>query len=498
MEDNTRITVESLDKRMISWKKSAIIWAIIIFIILIIIITVSVFYIANLSKEIQEAIVKSGNNGQTSLSIERNGLLSADYLAVIVPVFVSLIGSFIAFLGMNRLKSFDERIDQIRQEMQNDVAFRVSGEVSKDRDKYISDINENIKTQKDDFEQRIIEAKNELDLYQKESINKIEKQLSSFESKYGWVKKVVEESKHELDFNSVFEAHNLVEDLFINKPSGYVFTIKKIVERVCNEEISVNADDFHNLSAELARHKLYNEAYLVLKKANTIYTRNVDIIADMIYYASEGGMQNEANEAVSKLTKISYTFWTWRCYEFTCDYYRSIGDLEKALLYCSKAIEYIPNDEHGYRSKAEILMQQNLGEKGIQEAIQILNQAINRNVNCTQCANTLSGILLSEGQYEEALVASNRAIQELAQEQPSVDVVSVFVRRAMICDRIFIKQLENGKSDILYADKALSDYKYVIHLVNNNLGNISSTVLRQVLNRIAYISQLIDVDEKQC
>ena len=135
----------AMDKRFNKWKRTIIFWAIVFLLVLVLLVVIGVFCIADLAKTLSNLANVSNDSQVSAITVERNGLLSADYLAAVIPVLLALGGSFIAFLGMSRLKMFDERIDQTRSEMLKEVESKVKSEVALDRVEFSNQILQDIK-----------------------------------------------------------------------------------------------------------------------------------------------------------------------------------------------------------------------------------------------------------------------------------------------------------------------------------------------------------------
>lgn len=484
------ITNEIMNKKFQGWKKSLFTFGMVFLLVMSVIIAISVLYIADLAKILSEIENASRDMQGMTVSIERNALLSADYLAVVVPILLALGGSFIAFLGMNRLKMFDERIDLTRSEMLKEIESKVKGEVSVDRTEFYEKILKGIKDEQDQFFGKVRDTGCELENQKDKYIKEIEQQYRNFDERYAWLEATVKSKQADLNFYTINDAHILVEQLRDKKPNGYVEIIRKIVDRVCgSEEISGDSSDYHNLSAEIARGSMYIESCKVLKKGLYFFQKDTDLLSDLIEYATKGSMFEDALDAVEQLNNIDYRIWNWRCYEFTCDYYRAIGELEKANELCDRFIEFIPDDEHGYRSKAEVVKLLYPGKKGIEASIEILEKAIEENVNCPQCANALAEMYLSSGRYEDALQASNRAVLELAQQQPHINVSYVFYNRATIQDRMFMQGMDEEFSNHLLVDRAYMDYRTALEL-----GMLDKIVERQAQIRMKILESYVTAE----
>lgn len=478
-----------MDEKFRNWKRTIIFFAVTFFLAMILLVVIGVLCIGDLARTLSDLTSIANDNQAPTLTIERNGLLSADYLAAVIPILLALGGSFIAFLGMNRLKMFDERIDQTRTAMLNEIESKVKSEVAIDRTEFSNQILQGISSEQEKFLDIVDGASNALLEKKEMCIKDIVDEFNRFEQKYAWLEATVTHKEADLDFYTIEDAHILVQQLRAKKPTGYIGIITKIVNRVCTADgLSGSSSDYHNLATELASGRMYDDACRVLEKGKTRFENDVDILAGIIEYSTNGGL-NYAAEAVTTLEEMQPRIWTWRCYEFICDYYRSIGNLDKANELCDEFMDVFPNDEHGYRSKAEIIKLLYPGIDGIEKSIKILQRAIDTNVNCPQCANALAETYLSIGKYDEALSAANRAVLELAQEQPHVNVAYVFYNRATIKDRMFMQGLESSEIKQALVDAAYTDYRMAL-----NLGGLNYTVSEQANVRIKILSRYVTPD----
>lgn len=484
----------AMDKKFNNWKRTTIFWGLAFLLVLVLLVVIGAFCIADLAKMLSDLTV-SNDSQVSAITVERNGLLSADYLAAVIPILLALGGSFIAFLGMSRLKMFDERIDQTRAEMLKEVESKVKSEVALDRVEFSNQILHDIKGEREKFQSVTDNAGKNLSDQKDKCIEEIERKFSAFEQKYSWLESVIASKEVELDFHTIDDAHKLVEQLRIEKPDGYIDIVKKIIDRVCStDDMSGDSADYHNLAAELARGSMYNEACRVLKEGIQRFKKDADIHADIIEYSTKGGL-GYAAESVQALETMEPKIWTWRCYEFICDYYRSIGDLTKADSICEDFMKAFPNDEHGYRSKSEVLLLLHPGQNGIDKSIEVLETALAKNINCPQCANALAEQYLSIGRYTDALRAANRSVLELAQQQPHVSAAIIFYNRATIQDRMFMQGLGNSSVEQNIADAAYKDYHMALRL---QLGSLSPIIAQQAKIRILILKDYISSDCAEC
>lgn len=481
----------AVNEKFKNWNRIVTFFAIAFLFVMILLVVIGVWSIADLVKTLSDVTDVTSEGQIATITVARDGLLSADYLAAVIPLLLALGGSFIVFLGMNRLKMFDERIDQTRAEMLKEIESRVKSEVAVDRVEFSNQILQSVSSEQAKFYDAVADADKELLAHKEKCIGEIADKFDSFEKKYAWLETTIANKEADLDFHTVDDAHKLVERLRNIKPTGYISIIKRIVDRVCGDvELSGDSADYHNLAAEMARGSMYIESCRVLKKGLCYFPKDTDLLSDLIEYATKGSMFDDADEATNRLLNdIPRRLWTWRCYEFICDYYRAIGELEKADKLCDEFISAIPTAEHGYRSKAEIAKLLNPGMDGIKKSIDILQLAIDGHVNCPQCANALAETYLSIGKFDEALKAVNQAILELAQDQPHVNVAYVFYNRAVIQDRMFMQGLINSDSSQSLANNAYKDYHLAL-----SFKLLGSIVSRQAQVRIKILEQYVAPD----
>ena len=517
------------EKKYASLRRGLAVFGIAFFAVGVAIVTASVFYIANLADTISQLAEVAQSSETVVASIERNNLLSSDYMAVVIPMLIALAGAFITFLGMERLKSFDERIDETRKDIRDEfddfrkqidqsetdmreglrqfdktiaenqrtaeaeIAKKITDGIDAEKKNHLKALDDRSSDLLDQFEQESKKKQDELATNvgeQQEDLKELERKL---DEKFGWLKGIISEGNIDPSVPTVFDAHRLVERLRAEKKGDYIQAIHQIAEYVCKaDNLSGDYADYHNLAAEFARGSMYLEACEILEKGITYFPKNVDLLSDMVEYATKASMFRKAEQAVSSLSdenNIPRRSWNWRCYEFICDYYRARGKFDEAYQICKEFIEAIPDDEHGYGSKAEIERILQPGMEGILTSITTLEDALKEGINCPQCANALTETYLSIGEYEKALDTANRTIQELAQQQPHVNIAYVYLNRANAQDRMFLSLTADEKEkQAQVAERAYADYAMAL-----TLPRLSFLVKQQAETRMKvlkpYLSQ---------
>ena len=305
--------------------------------------------------------------------------------------------------------------------------------------------------------------------------------MESFDKHYSWLLSN-EHTAKDVFFKkvaSVYDVHKIVEAIWNsdNKPDNIAELTKRYVEKVTNKtsDLRGDQDDYHNLCAECARHSLYGLACKICEAGLVFFPQSIDLLSDWIKYGTRmGSMDVVANEPLMRLLAIDKTHWNWRAFEFTIGYYIAARMFEEAEKLADDFALYYPYEERAYYCQAEVYQQRYAKEEGIQKTITALQTAMNKNINCPLCANKLAEVLSDCGRLDEALVAASRAIQELSQEQPSVDYGYVIYRRALILDRMAHKAETDSLDARNIAVKAAVDYKLAIHS-----GRLSAITSRQ-------------------
>lgn len=465
-------------------------------VIMLAIIGFSMYYISNLGQDILlqfEAIAEtlpnpSGSADQPvsqtiTVEVNRSSLLSADYLAVVLPILITVAGAFIVFLGMNRLKMYDERIDSTRADLLNELNTIVHNQVLAEQAKQNATVEEALRNQRIAFNNEVSNAAVELSTLKSKHIQEITDAASGYE----WLKSAITQNDISISgIHTVCDAHKLVELLRSEKPDNYIPLIKEIVDRVISQTLSGDPTDYHNLSAELARGSMYLEAVKVLEKGLSLFPTDTDLLSDSISYATKGGLNKEAKATLEKLLLIDRRLWTWRCYSFVCDHYISEGNLELALEMCDACINAFPTNQHGYHDKSKVVKMLTPGMEGIEKCIAVLQAAVDSNINCPICSNTLGETYLELGKYEDALEFFNHAVRDLAISQPGINESYVFYNRGSCYDRMFIRTFNLGEPDTELLVNAHNDYVTAL-----NLGELSVITKSQTLDRLKFLQRFM-------
>lgn len=434
---------------------------------------------------IDGSFISELRSGNTSL------MKNTDYLELVLPILLAIVAAFIAFLGINRLKDMDAQVNQMRNSisteldkeikrvasLRSDLAEHIDVAVSTKTQTFAVEMEGKLESVSQDGEKKVTERKEhaliEIDESKKEFIalaDQAKEKLESFDQRYSWLLSNEYTAKNVFvkEVASVYDVHQIVEAMWNsdNKPDNIAELTKRYVEKVITKTSDLRGDenDYHNLAAECARHSLYGMACKICEAGLVFFPQNIDLLSDWIQYGTAtGNIDAAVIEPLNRLLAIDKTHWNWRAFNFTVNYYIAAGMFEEAENLADDFVLYCPYEERAYYCQAEVYQKRYAKEEGIQKTIIALQTAMDKNINCPLCANKLADVLSDCGRLDEALVAANRAIQELAQEQPSVNYGYVIYRRALILDRMAYKAQADRLDAHDIAVKAAIDYKMAIN-----------------------------------
>ncbi|MCD8007602.1 MAG: hypothetical protein LUF68_01450 [Clostridiales bacterium] len=487
-----------------------------IFLVFVIVIGLSLVFIDN--NFISE--LRSGNS-----SLMKN----TDYLEIVLPILIAIVAAFIAFLGMNRLRDMDEQMDQMRnsidieldKEMKRVTALRKDlvahvddaiGQKTQDfADKMKKGLAKESKARLQDVEdgkQRAISAIEtgigELTELIQVSGDDLAKQIQAdeerrknFEDRYQWLLSNTETSSLLLkEPGSVYDVHKAVEELWNrnDKLDNTIALTQRYVEKVVENSSTIrgDADSYHNLAAECARHALYKLSCDVCEKGVEYFPGDIDLLADWVQYGAKlGNTQAVRDGPLAKLLTIDMTHWNWRVFDFTVNFYLAVAEFDAAEQLAEDFIQYLPYEERAYRSLADVREQKYAKEEGTEKVIEALQRATNQDIACPLCANRLAEILCDCGRLEEALDSANRALRDLSQEQPSINYGYVIYRRGLIQDRLAFQMQEAGDENARHiAKRAALDYQVAI-----GSHRLSAITERQAKVRYGLLNTYFDIGD---
>ncbi len=241
---------------------------------------------------------------------------------------------------------------------------------------------------------------------------------------------------------SVVSAHDLATK--IASSLGGARVLRGIVDYVCDpqNEVSGDADDYHNLAVVYAAEDAYDLALRVVDHGLERFPRNMDLISDGISWAADVGDFDRADAYYERAKRISPAFWNARCYDRVLGYFTNkIESVDEdalpvlkaeALEVADKYIAMFPTDERGYALKAMLHLRINERE----EARRIVEQAIFGTpampgglMATTCCMIMLDQILEESMDFDLVIRVATRGILCCATEQPSSTSLGYFTYR---------------------------------------------------------------------
>ncbi len=382
----------------------------------------------------------------------------SDWLKMILPIVGGAIVVIFAFLGVDRLRDFDERQDRLAKELRTDLKAQVDNAVKLVQPR----LNETYQQWETSLQQRLSEYDN--------SFNKVAERIDKYDIIIGSVEKLEEVSDA---IGNVAEAHNFIVDLFsdtsinTSDKSQRTRILLALIERVKRGDIKGDSDDYHNLSSELARQNYFEFAADVTKKGLAIFSDNIDLLSDYTYYSHKAGRKEDVADGLSRLEIIERDIWNWRAFTFYIDVLNDGEASEEnkgKVLNCVKAYKRVlPDEERAYMAEYETLKK--YGElEAAEDALVVAETYLTMTA---QCSLALSQIYHMRGDYDKAINSATRAILGQAETQPTSNTGAAFAQRGFSKDaRIHKAILEGVEIDALYADinSAISDYNMAIQL----------------------------------
>lgn len=367
----------------------------------------------------------------------------SDWIKVISPIVGGAIITIFAFLGVDRLKNFDERQDMIARNLKESLDVRMDHLWARKFSEWDNKLNE----KSEDLTKRFRNLSNNLDETEKrfEEIFGKNDNLSSIDS-----------------IGNVSEAHDYLAKMF-QEDEGENYErarlTRAIVKMVTDGSLRGDSNDYHNLASELARQDYFAEAAAVLRQGRERHPSNIDILCGIIYFSVKSG--DKAEEERDELLKISFNQWNWRAYTFYIDTLNLDAATDTSMDETLKVVEeyknHLPEDERAYMAEYETYRK--YGE--LKKAETALENAELCLAMTAQCSLTLSQIYLMRGEYDQATLSATRAIIGQAEAQPSSSTGAAFAQRAFAKDAKINMLILKGISEEELNDEirsAIEDY----------------------------------------
>lgn len=375
-----------------------------------------------------------------------------DWFKMILPVAGGAIVSIFAFLGVDRLKDFDDRQDRLARELRDEVDAQIENTVRLVRPK----LDEVYDEWEKDTNKRLQEYE--------DSLNSLTDRIHKYDKVFGSFEKIEEISDA---IGNVSEAHTFLRKLFSESQSDVADGAQRtrivltLVGRVKDGNIKGDSDDYHNLASELARNDYYECAADVVDEGLKVFSDDIDLLSDCIYYSRAAGRKDAVEKGIKRLDSIGREMWNWRAFTFyisVCNGMESNEENKKKTIECVETYKRIlPDEERAYMAEYETYKK--YGE--LERAEDALVVADSKLAMTAQCSLTLSRIYHMKGEFDKAIKSATKAIQGQAEEQPSSNTGAAYVQRGFSKDAKIHREILNGSHAIDYdmVHSAIRDYR---------------------------------------
>ncbi len=219
-----------------------------------------------------------------------------------------------------------------------------------------------------------------------------------------------------------------------------------LVDRFAGQKSgSGSADDFHNFAVELARFNEYELSCKIVEFGLKFFPKNCDLLADYLQYGLNCGKTKECRKYFKILFSVPHRRWTWRSFSFVVNYlqflaeqsdgervisqifdslgqpaagFEEAGVEERAMLSVAAEFKrYFPHSEEPYRVEAQIYTYLKRDDL----ALETLGAAERELSVCPKCSLRRADMLFNRGDYDEAGLSVQRALNGSVQTQSSVN-----------------------------------------------------------------------------
>lgn len=219
--------------------------------------------------------------------------------------------------------------------------------------------------------------------------------------------------------------------------------LKSMKEEYDNDYNFTDPSEYHNKAVSFAKSGDYKEATDVCIKGLEHFPNDVDLIADIVKYASESGRKDIAEDYCEQLkNRVDDKRWNWRCFSFVFDYL--IKDPTNNENECRELIKkyknLLPWEEKAWFCESDL--EEALGN--IEKSIETLKEAVRTHSNASQCALKLLEHQLERGLYKDALVTAKYG-ESITEPQPSTNEAYFSFCATLIEDHLLRIRAVNGE-----------------------------------------------------
>lgn len=393
----------------------------------------------------------------------------SDWIKLIIPIIGSAVIVIFAFLGVDRLKNFDERQDRLEKNLKEELNNKMETATTILEPKFEKILKDKVAV----FSVSMKEYEDTMEV--------LGNRIKKYDNLIGDINvlRTVAEA-----IGNIEEAHNYITsqlsiDFSKNSSAWQKRTqeLSILIQRVKNSEIKGDSSDYHNLAAELARHGYSDYACEVIIVGLKYYPYNVDLLSDSLQYVHTFENADDiASSSIQTLEYIGRNGWNWRAFTFYIDYLNdldpNLSNKENLMSLLGDYKKVLPNDERAYMAEYETYLK--FGD--LESAKQSLVYAEENIKYTAQCSLTLSKIYCENGEYDKAIYSATRAIQSQAETQPSSSTGAAFAFRGFALDaKIHENMLIGENIDCAMVRKALDDYQMAQEM-NYRHSNIDARI----------------------
>ncbi len=406
---------------------------------------------ASTLQEIQNGLVpeKAGDGDFLKLSL------------AILGIFATFV---LGFLGLKRLEQFDTEINRLRDTLAESLRSE-RAESKSDRDTFRADVQGQMSREFGEFRSIIkTVAENAIKDSISEKVQRAERVVADYASAagtqmdrireqlapFGWLNEYQEQQGDAgqlLGIRSIGVAHDHIARLFRSQRNDEAI---RVCENVITRELRGAATDFHNLSAELARHDLHGLARRIVSQGLQYFPNDCDLLSDAIKYAEQDSDLEAGQQCLDRLIKrVGKAAWNWRAFEFSADLLLARQQIDDAKKIFEEFQQLRPYDERGWSGWGEWLR----GCGRFKEACAVFQDAVDKVPRAPRSAHGLASTLVELGRYEEAIAAASKAIRMNASEQPTLKPTAITWLRATATDCLIHEMVESAGTDAAAIDR---------------------------------------------
>lgn len=192
--------------------------------------------------------------------------------------------------------------------------------------------------------------------------------------------------------------------------------------------ISGDADDWHNLTVDIARNGYFDLACDVLETGLAAFPSDADLLGDYLQYGICCRRIEQCKKYYKLLCKMPKVKYTWRSFHFSVnwltylweqsDSQKELDKLEAEMLaLAAQYRRFFPKTEECYRCEADIYKLTKEYEK--EEAV--LQEALDSGAfPAPKCALRLADLKFEEGKYQDTLKYIQRGLDDSNQVQEAI------------------------------------------------------------------------------